>query len=219
MTTIWGLEKLNVINLIKCKYYSIPGHNNKNRNNNHDYFIIPANPATGILYITENNPEFISGQVRARGRNAGKYPYNYLEMIDNVFGKEENTIEVCSRSVQGNCFTVDINPGTDPDLVADGQNLEEIPDCKFSRWRCDPPYNIKTAKEMYGTDLPRTIELLKAGARVCKVGSLMFLLLGSQNYQWHPNGVKRIGYVDITVVPNNEIRCLNIFYKYAESSL
>ena len=68
---------------------------------------------------------------------------------------------------------------------------------------------------MYETDLPRTIELLKAGARVCKVGSLMFLLLGPQNYQWHPNGIKRIGCVPITVVPNNEIRCLNIYYKYS----
>jgi len=117
----------------------------------------------------------------------------------------------------GNCFTVDINPDTEPDLVVDGQKLDGIPNSKFSRWRCDPPYNTRTAKEMYGTDLPRTIELLKAGARVCKVDSLMFLLLGPQNYQWHPNGIKRIGCVPITVVPNNEIRCLNIFHKYADS--
>ena len=43
----------------------------------------------------------------------------------------------------------------------------------------------------------------------------MFLLLGPTNYQCHPAGVKRIGYVNITVVPNNENRALNIFYKYA----
>ena len=48
---------------------------------------------------------------------------------------------------------------------------------------------------MYGTDLPRTIELLKAGARVCKIGSLMFLLLGPQNYQMCPTGIKRIGWI------------------------
>jgi hypothetical protein len=59
--------------------------------------------------------------------------------------------------------------------------------------------------------------LLQAGARVCEVGSLMFLLLGPQNYQWHPKGVKRIGWIAITVVPNNEVRALNIFYKNAES--
>ena len=202
---------MNIISLIKCRYLDLSTlHKDDN------YFIITANPARGILYITENSPDFISGHLRLRGKNHGRYPFCYLEMIDNLFGQEENIIEVCSGSVMGNCFTVDINPDTEPDLVADGQKLDDIPDGKFNRWRCDPPYNARTAKEMYGTDLPRTIELLKAGARVCKVGSLMFLL-GSQNYQWHPNGVKRIGYINITVVPNNENRCLNIFHKYADS--
>ena len=68
---------------------------------------------------------------------------------------------------------------------------------------------------MYGTDLPETGKLLKAGARVCKLGALLFLLLGHQNYQRYPYGIKRIGWVAITVVPNNEARALNIFYKYA----
>jgi hypothetical protein len=40
---------------------------------------------------------------------------------------------------------------------------------------------------------------------------------GPQNYQWHPKGVKRIGCIMITIVPNNEIRCLNIFYKYTDA--
>jgi hypothetical protein len=70
---------------------------------------------------------------------------------------------------------------------------------------------------MYGTDLPSTKKLLKAGARICKVGSLMFLLLGPQNYQWVPEGVKRIGWISLTVVPNNEVRCLHIYYKYADA--
>lgn len=115
------------------------------------------------------------------------------------------------------CFTVDINPDTNPDLIADGQRLDMIPDKTFNRWRCDPPYNIKTAKEMYGTDLPVTEKLLKAGARVCKLGSLMLLLLGPQNRQMCPTDVKRIGYVNITVVPNNEIRVLNIYYKFGDA--
>ena len=185
------------------------------------YFTIPASPTTGILYITENNPEFISGQVRVRGRNNGSYPYNYLEMIDAVFGKEDNTIEVCSGMIRKyrhtSCYTVDINPETNPDLVDDCQILSSVLNNRFNRWRGDPPYNINTAKKMYGTSLPSSIELLQAGARVCKVGSLMFLLLGPQNYQWHSKGVKRIGWIAITVVPNNEVRALNIFYKYADA--
>jgi hypothetical protein len=145
-------------------------------------------------------------------------------MIENIFGREVNTIEVCSRSVMGTkgisssssaCFTVDINPETKPDLVGDAQTLVDIPDNKFNRWRCDPPYNQNTAQKMYGTNLPVTGKLLEAGARVCKVGALLFLLLGPKNYQRCPYGIKRIGYVDITIVPNNEVRALNIFYKYA----
>jgi len=228
------LNNFSIFDLIKYKFHEeILSSRYLDTNNNHKkYFIARAEPATGILYITENSPNFISGHVRMRGKNGGKYPYNYLEMIDNIFGKEENTIEVCSGSIKGietmaptsghessatqSCFTVDINPHTKPDLVADGQKLDGIPDGKFNRWRCDPPYNARTAKEMYGTDLPSTAKLLKAAARVCKTDSLMFLLLGPQNYQICPKGVKRIGYVNITVIPNNEMRSLNIYYKFGE---
>jgi hypothetical protein len=70
---------------------------------------------------------------------------------------------------------------------------------------------------MYETDLPSSIKLLKADARVSKVGSLMFLLLGPKNYQMCPQRVKRIGWIALTVVPNNEVRSLHVYYKYAEA--
>jgi hypothetical protein len=92
----------------------------------------------------------MSGQVRVRGKGGGKYPFHYLEMIDYVFG-EENTIEVCSGSINEGCFTVDINQETYPRAVDDGQTLAKIPSNKFCRWRCDPPYNKDTARKMYGT--------------------------------------------------------------------
>jgi hypothetical protein len=180
------------------------------------YTTIPADPAKGVLYVTQNNPEFISGHVRMRGRNNGSYPYKYLEMINALFGKEDNTIEVCSGRTKKHgdqCFAVDINPSTNPDLVDDAQVLSSVSNNTFNRWRCDPPYSVDTAMKMYGTSLPSSIQLLRAGARVCNNGSLMFLLLGPQNYQLHPKGVKRIGCILITIIPNNEIRCLNLFYK------
>ena len=72
----------------------------KNKHEDNSYIIIQATPATGILYVTKNSPDFISGHVRLRGRNNGRYPYNYLEMIETIFGPEENTIEVCSNNSQ-----------------------------------------------------------------------------------------------------------------------
>ena len=99
------LKNFNVLNLIQSKYTKLLGHEN------HIYLAIPASPATGILFVTQNNPEFISGQIRVRGRDNGSYPFNYLEMIDAVFGKEDNTIEVCSGMIRKyhhtTCYTVD----------------------------------------------------------------------------------------------------------------
>lgn len=110
-------------------------------------------------------------------------------------------------------FTVDINPDKRPDLVADGQTLQGVPDNSFDRWRCDPPYNEKTANRMYKTQLPSPLKLLTTGSRVCKPGALMFLLLGAQNYQPHPSNIKRIAFIAITIVPNSELRCLNIYLR------
>ena len=183
--------------------------------NHEGYDTYSASPCTGILYVTDNNPTFLSGHVRVRGENNGSYPYNYTKMIDNLFGEDKKTIEVCSYLIKGtkNLFTVDINPDFKPNLVADGQYLDDFTHAQFTRWRCDPPYNVISAKKMYNCDVPSPIRLLKAGARVIKPGSLMFLLLGPKNYQWHPKGTKRIGIILITVVPNNEIRCCNIYIK------
>jgi hypothetical protein len=176
-----------------------------------DYTIIPAYPATGILYIINN---FLSGQIRMRGTGGGAYPANYLEFIDNVFGPEPNTIEVCSGSVK-DCFTVDINPDVRPSILGDGQELGGIKDNTFSRWRCDPPYNEDTARKMYNCELPSLSKLLSAGARVVKPNSLMFLLC-SQNREICPSNLKRIGFIYISVVPNNETRILNIYVKLDE---
>jgi hypothetical protein len=56
------IANFNVLNLIKCKCDIITRDPNKR------YFAIPAEPATGLLFITQNNPQFISGQIRVRGR-------------------------------------------------------------------------------------------------------------------------------------------------------
>jgi hypothetical protein len=242
---------LNILDLIKCKHYDLSTSYSKIDLKRHSevrvdkkYVIIPPNPATGMLYITSTSPFFIHGNVNMKGRDGGRYPYKYEEMINHLFGTEKNRIEICSGSIKGRtwtsgavlsslnvkdslplilnlslssscAFTVDINPDKKPDYVADAQRLYGIPNGVFNRWMGDPPYNHNTAKKMYGTELPEPKRLLKAGARVCKPGSLMFLLLGNP-HQHCPKGVKRIGCITISVIPNNEFRFLNIYWKYED---
>ena len=199
------MEDIKILDLIKCDYHQLE-----------DYTIVLAKPAKGVLFITKQSQYFITGDIRARGKDNGKYPYKYLEMIEHLFGPEDNTIEVCSNDMslrEAQITTVDINPDTRPSIVDDGQVLSKVKSDTFNRWRCDPPYNEETAKNMYGTKLPNTYRLLGAGARVCKSKSLMFLLLGPQNYQICPAGIKRIGWIPISIIPNNELRALHIYYK------
>jgi hypothetical protein len=203
-------QAFDVMSLIRCPFETIP-------RDKPDSYVIRPKPVKGTLSVSFDNLGFISGDGKVRGNGGGRYPYHYLDMIDHVFGIEKNTIEVCIGSVNGGCFTVDINPETNPRIVDDGQTLRKIPDDTFNRWRSDPPYNRNTARKMFGTSLPNSLRLLEPGARVCKKGSLLFLLLGPTNYQWHPTGTKRIGLIFFTVVPNNEVRCLNIYYKHGEN--
>jgi len=57
--------------------------------------------------------------------------------------------------------------------------------------------------------------LLKEGARVLKTGSLMFLLCSKnvQSYSIGKGNIKRIGFINISIVPNNENRILYIYVK------
>ena len=57
------------------------------------YTTITLEPAIGVLYVTEASPGFVTGHMRMRGRNEGRYPFKYLETIDHTFGYEPNTIE------------------------------------------------------------------------------------------------------------------------------
>ena len=201
-------KTLKIRELLKCGGY--PGDDDKTD------ILMKGGPADGWLWISERSPHFITGKVTLRARKNGKYPYNCLEMIEHLFGPEDNVIEVCSynsRYLEPDIVTVDINPDHKPDIVDDAQVLSKVESNRFNRWRCDPPYNEETARRMYGTKVPDTLRMLEAGARVCKSKSLMFLLLGPQNNQQCPKGIRRIGWIPISIIPNNELRALHIYYK------
>ena len=83
----------NVLNLIRCKY-------SEERDGVQKCFIMFASPAKGVLYVNHDCLYYISGQIRVRGGDNGSYPFNYVEMIDAVFGKVDKSIEVCSGMIR-----------------------------------------------------------------------------------------------------------------------
>jgi ribosomal protein L31 len=174
--------------------------------------------ATGSLYVTTNSPQFISGQCRMLGRKNGQYPFRYASLLEEVFGPSQGeAVEVCSGWVTSrpDLITVDINPARHPSYVGDGQCLPEEWENRFYRWYADPPYNARTAEQMYGTTFPSWSKLLVEGARVTRHGGLLFLLLGDVNVQWHPRELIRIGWIPLSIVPNQELRAVHIYLKKA----
>lgn len=203
------VNTFSILDLIKCPYFLDPDN---------ELLIIKPKPASGLLWITKSSPYFLQGRMTLRGRDNGRYPYKYLNILNHIFGAESGkTIEVCSglsfNYPINSTITIDINPDNKPDIVDDAQKLSEIKDSSFNRWRCDPPYNDRTAAKMYNVSMPDIQKLLKAGARVCKTGSLLFLLLGNVQYQQTPDSLKRIGHITISIIPNNELRSLHIYHK------
>jgi ribosomal protein L31 len=186
------------------------------------YNIFFLDNATGVIYVTKNSPQFISGQIRMRGRKNGQYPFGYKEMLEEIFGRCSSSgeqIEVCSGWIGGipNLMTVDINPERHPVYIGDGQSLPPDWNNRFDRWHSDPPYNERNAKKMYGTQLPSWSKLLTEGARITKPGGLLFLLLGNVNMQWHPKGTTRIGWLVLSIIPNQEARAIHIYLKNADA--
>ena len=81
--------------------------------------------ATGVVFVSSNSPQYVSGQIRIRGRKNGQYPFGYKEILEEIFGKCSSCgeeIEVCSGWVKKkpNLMTVDINPDRDPIHIGDG---------------------------------------------------------------------------------------------------
>lgn len=133
-------DEINVLSFLKCDTITTESKRGK--------FTYPVDYPE--IYIRNN---FISGHLRTQGKGEGAYPIPYLQMINDIFGNEPETIEVCSRHVKvdgiSTGFTVDVNPKFNPSFVTDGQTLAGIENNRFKRWRCDPPYNEATAYKMY----------------------------------------------------------------------
>lgn len=209
------LSDIDILGLFKCKLRDWDARSNGSGPEH--FHVVEDWPE---IYIRNN---YIRGLLSTKGNDEGRYPDPYLDFVDRVFGREPDTMEICSRYVQADGWrtgiTVDINPKFKPTYCTDAQTLAGLPaKLKVRRIRGDPPYNEKTAREMYGTDLPNNYQLIRASTRHLVKGGLIFLLTGPVNYQKNFDhlGIRHIGTIALTVVPNWELRACNIFYKFAD---
>src|SRR6476660_92051 len=105
-----------------------------------------------LFGIEKNRIEVCSGSIKGRSTATSNALFSSLKVKDSL----SSTLNLSSSS-SSLPLAVDINPRLHPDLVADSQILDCIPNGVFNRWMGDPPYKISTARDMYDTELPSPI--------------------------------------------------------------
>lgn len=107
-------------------------------------------------------------------------------------------------------YTVDINPLTKPDKVADCHKLP-FADNSFNNAFLDPPYSDEESKEMYGTGKLKPLQYINEAVRVCKPNGLICCY----HVYWtpRPEGCKYMGIICIITRVYHKPRVCTIFMK------
>lgn len=107
-------------------------------------------------------------------------------------------------------YTVDINPETNPDKVADCHSLP-FEDNSFDNVFLDPPYSDDESKQIYGTGPLKPSKYISEAVRVCKPNGL----IGCYHVYWTPRplGCHYMGIIVIITRVYHKPRVCTIFRK------
>jgi len=106
----------------------------------------------------------------------GCYPLHFERRLKNILGTENYIHLFSGMSTTG--LRIDINPDTNPDVIADVHNLPFMDEC-FDGAMADPPYTEEFAKNLYDTDYPQWSKWTKEMSRVVKKNGKIGVM---QNY-------------------------------------
>lgn len=161
----------------------------------------------------------------------GAYPNGFLERALPMIGAsdQDRVLHLCGGRVKNypnkrlvrNAVTVDSDPGTQPDFVADlsrehweGETSVRLVDTDWPAVLIDPPYTTEDhAKYSAGADLPTANHLLRVGLELVKPGGKVGVL----HYVWPqpPKTARSIACIGVIAGFNNRMRCFSVFERIA----
>ena len=99
----------------------------------------------------------------------GAFPRGFVNKVrEHWWGEKRLWLFSGSFKDEGG-ITVDIKPETNPDFVANCEQLP-FPDNSFDFVLADPPYSEAEARELYDLPYPSMVKVINEIARVCRPG-------------------------------------------------
>lgn len=167
---------------------------------------------------------------RSKVKYYGAYPGGFLERAKPLIGcgrKGAKVLHVCGGHARlypydpeflgygaANDYTMDIDPETQPDLVADVTDPLQWPVSQFDGVLCDPPYTEADAAKyrLTSQEFPKPNKLLKLALQCVPVGGMVGML----HYivpQPPPDVAKFIACIGVFVGYNNRMRAFSVFQR------
>lgn len=147
----------------------------------------------------------------SKSKYKGSVPLHFEVKFRRLFGIEDNKKSLQMFAGGSKMFhTVDVNPKTNPDTVADCHNLP-FSDNYFDNVFLDPPYSNDESKELYGTGKLKPSKYLSEAVRVCKPKGI----IACYHVYWtpRPQGTKYLGIISIITRVYHKPRVCTVFRK------
>ena len=146
----------------------------------------------------------------SKSKYKGSVPLHFEIKLQRFLGIENTKLLNMFSGGSKMGITMDINPDTHPDYVADCHNMTFV-DNTFDNVFLDPPYSDEESKEMYGTGKLKPSKYINEAVRVCKHGGLICCY----HVYWtpRPKGTKYLGIIAVITRVYHKPRVCTIFQK------
>lgn len=114
---------------------------------------------------------------RPAAKYHGCYPMWFERRLPEILETEYYVHFFAGMSTSG--YRIDCNPSVNPDLVANVECLDAIPNNHFEGGMADPPYTAEFAEKLYNTPYPSWTKWTKELVRVVRPGGRIAIM---QNY-------------------------------------
>ncbi len=139
----------------------------------------------------------------------GIFPRGFVKKVEELGVVKEPFVHLCSGTSDWGSYRFDINKESQATHIQDARNTG-LPD-EFAEFVMLDPYYTEADFGKVGQDYVSVYDFLKEAMRICKVGGHIAVLHTIPPKK--PKGTKLVNLVAISMGPDRQFRCFQVFQK------